>query len=68
MAVKLPIMTTSLFIAALATGIWVSVKTFKRRGSVEILLITAAVFIYLVPAVGGEVNIGVRHILPMFGP
>ena len=68
MAIKLPLVTTSLFIAALATGFCVGVKTFKSRGSVEILLITAAVFIYLVPAIGGKVNIGIRHILPTFGP
>ena len=59
LAVKTPIA----FLILLALGVWVCVK---RRAQVGVLLPLAFVLGILLPAMAGNVNIGVRHILPIY--
>ena len=59
LAVKTPIA----FLILVALGVWVCVK---RRAQVGVLLPLAFVLGILLPAMAGHVNIGVRHILPIY--
>ena len=59
LAVKTPIA----FLILVALGVWVCLK---RRAQTGVLLPLAFVLGILLPAMAGHVNIGVRHILPIY--
>ena len=62
-SVALAVKTPIAFLILVALGVWVCVK---RRAQASVLLPLAFVLGILLPAMAGNVNIGVRHILPVY--
>jgi hypothetical protein len=67
-AIKLPVVTLILFVAALGIGLRNALGALRGERSLDYLMLTAAVALYGVPALVSHVNAGLRHTFPLFAP
>jgi hypothetical protein len=66
--IKLPLITLGIFLFAMLIGLWKSVSFLRSNERVDWLVLTAAAGIYGAASVLSNVNAGIRHTFPMFGP
>src|SRR5262245_43377175 len=66
--IKLPLITLGIFLFAMLIGLWKSVSFFRSNEQVDWFVLTVAAGMYGAASVLSNVNAGIRHTFPMFGP